>query len=98
MAIYKAGDQVRVLPYADIQRQFQRGDTLPSGCNFPSTMKELCGHSYTVIRSYAAWNGTSRYRLKGQGWVFTDEMLECAEPAFQPEMLVISFDDVMGIK
>lgn len=76
---YKVGDKVRVREWDDMEREF--GLTVEGDINccesydFIETMKNLCGKELEVCQvkkdCYELWHG--------QGWCYTDEMLEPIE-------------------
>lgn len=100
MARFAVGDKVHVLPYDEISRQFIKGHTMPSGCEFPNPMIRFCDGEFTikhVLLEDTRDGNVGFYKLKdADGWSFTDEMLEDIAPLTTYDGPVISFDDLIS--
>lgn len=69
---FKVGDRVRV------RKDLVAGDCYTDGCYFNEFMADMRGNIYQIGEAIGNGDGL-RYRLDGEKWSWTDDMLEPAE-------------------
>lgn len=98
---YEVGDLVCVLPYEEIEAQFESGRTLSiSHCSFPKPMEKYCGKEGKITKAWLSefTDGPDKWRyhidLCDGAWCFTHGMLE---PVHKPTLTLdvsITYDSI----